>query len=120
MKQKNKNNFIMDTDWLFEGILDAEQKQYVLLDYFQKMNQHLERMEVYPMFIELSFYVIIILRSLRRYAYIFIGPIFVKFRIIGLVDVEMNQDGIKIKSNKTLIKYKKQLLKKKQYKKLIL
>ncbi len=44
----------MNTDWLFEGILDAEQKQYVLLDYFQKMNQHLERMEVYPMFIELS------------------------------------------------------------------
>ena len=44
----------MNTDWLFDGILDAEQKQYVLLDYFQKMNQHLERMEVYPMFIELS------------------------------------------------------------------
>ena len=44
----------MDTDWLFDGILDAEQKQYVLLDYFQKMNKHLERMEVYPMFIELS------------------------------------------------------------------
>jgi hypothetical protein len=53
-KKKNKNKFIMNTDWLFEGILDAEQKQYVLLDYFQKMNQHLERMEVYPMFIELS------------------------------------------------------------------
>jgi len=44
----------MNTDWLFDGILDAEQKQYVLLDYFQEMNQHLERMEVYPMFIELS------------------------------------------------------------------
>jgi hypothetical protein len=29
MRQKNKNNFIMDTDWLFDGILDAEQKQYV-------------------------------------------------------------------------------------------
>jgi len=53
-KKRNKNNFIMDTDWLFDGILDAEQKQYVLLDYFQKMNQHLEKMEVYPMFIELS------------------------------------------------------------------
>jgi hypothetical protein len=54
-KQKNKKvNFIMDTDWLFEGILDAEQKQYVLLDYFQKMNKYLEQMKVYPMFIELS------------------------------------------------------------------
>ncbi len=29
MKQKNKNRFIMDTDWLFDGILDAEQKQYI-------------------------------------------------------------------------------------------
>jgi hypothetical protein len=54
MGMKQKNKFIMDTDWLFDGILDAEQKQYVLLDYFQKMNQYLERMEVYPMFIELS------------------------------------------------------------------
>ena len=44
----------MDTDWLFQGILDAEQKQYVLLDYFQNLNKHLELMEVYPMFIELS------------------------------------------------------------------
>lgn len=44
----------MDTDWIFQGILDAEQKQYVLLDYFQKLNKHLENMEVYPMFIELS------------------------------------------------------------------
>jgi hypothetical protein len=52
--RKNKLKFVMDTDWLFDGILDAEQKQYVLLDYFQKMNKHLERMEVYPMFIELS------------------------------------------------------------------
>lgn len=52
--KKNKSNFIMNTDWLFDGILDAEQKQYVLLDYFQKLNTHLDRMEVYPMFIELS------------------------------------------------------------------
>ena len=44
----------MDTDWIFQGIIDAEQKQYVLLDYFQKLNKHLENMEVYPMFIELS------------------------------------------------------------------
>jgi len=53
-KKNKKVEFLMDTDWLFDGILDAEQKQYVLLDYFQKLNKHLERMEVYPMFIELS------------------------------------------------------------------
>lgn len=49
-----KVEFILDTDWIFQGILDAEQKQYILLNYFQKLNKHLENMEVYPMFIELS------------------------------------------------------------------
>ena len=44
----------MDTDWIFQGILDSEQKQYVLLNYFQKLNEYLEDMKVYPMFIELS------------------------------------------------------------------
>ena len=53
-KTKKGVNFIMDTDWLFNGILDAEQKQYVLLDYFQKLNKYFEEMKIYPMFIELS------------------------------------------------------------------
>lgn len=44
----------MDTDWLFNGIIDSEQKQYILLDYFQKLNKDLEQMKVYPMFTELS------------------------------------------------------------------
>ena len=52
--EHKKVDFIMNTDWLFQGIIDAEQKQYVLLNYFQKLNKHLENMEVYPMFIELS------------------------------------------------------------------
>lgn len=54
MSTKKKIDFIMDTDWLFNGILDAEQKQYVLLDYFQKLNKYFEEMKIYPMFIELS------------------------------------------------------------------
>ena len=45
-RRHKKVEFIMDTDWLFQGILDAEQKQYVLLNYFQKLNKHLERMEL--------------------------------------------------------------------------
>ena len=53
-KPKKKFDFIMDTDWLFHGVLDAEQKQYVLLDYFQKLNKYFEEMKIYPMFIELS------------------------------------------------------------------
>lgn len=44
----------METDWLFHGVLDAEQKQYVLLNYFQKLNKYFEEMKIYPMFIELS------------------------------------------------------------------
>lgn len=44
----------MDTDWLFDGIVDAEQKEYVLLSYFQKLNKHLDEMKVYPMFTEIS------------------------------------------------------------------
>jgi hypothetical protein len=54
-KLRNKKvSFIMNTDWIFDGVLDSEQKQYVLLDYFQKMNKYLEDMKIYPMFIELS------------------------------------------------------------------
>ena len=44
----------MDTDWLFQGILDAEQKEYILLSYFQKINQNLEELKIYPMFTDLS------------------------------------------------------------------
>jgi hypothetical protein len=53
-KTKNNNSFVMDTDWLFNGTIDAEQKEYVLLGYFQKMNKNLEEMRIYPMFTELS------------------------------------------------------------------
>jgi len=44
----------MDTDWLFQGVIDAEQKQYVLLSYFQKLNNQLEEMKIYPMFTEIT------------------------------------------------------------------
>lgn len=54
MNRKSKIKFVMDTDWLFNGIIDSEQKQYILLDYFQKLNKDLEQMKVYPMFTELS------------------------------------------------------------------
>jgi hypothetical protein len=54
MAKKKKYDFVLDTDWLFNGLLDAEQKQYVLLDFFQKLNKHFEQLKVYPMFIELS------------------------------------------------------------------
>lgn len=54
LKRGGGVKFLMDTDWLFQGIIDSEQKQYVLLDYFKKMNKFFEEMKLYPMFIELS------------------------------------------------------------------
>jgi hypothetical protein len=52
--KKNKIEFVMDTDWIFDGVIDAELKQYVLLGYFQKLNKQLEEMKVYPMFTEIT------------------------------------------------------------------
>lgn len=54
MSKKNNLKFILGTDWVFDGIIDSEQKQYILLDYFQKLNKSLEDMKIYPMFTELS------------------------------------------------------------------
>lgn len=44
----------MDTDWMFEKPIDSEHKEYKLLSYFQKMGEKLEKLELYPGFIELS------------------------------------------------------------------
>jgi len=54
MDKKDKVKFLMDTDWVFQGTIDAEQKKYILLNYFQKLNKDLEEFKIYPMFIELS------------------------------------------------------------------
>lgn len=44
----------MDTDWIFDGIVDSEEKEYRLLSYFQKINQRIDEMKVYPSFTEIS------------------------------------------------------------------
>ena len=44
----------MNTDWMFEKPIDREYKEYKLLSYFQKMGDKLDRLELYPGFIELS------------------------------------------------------------------
>jgi hypothetical protein len=54
MARKKKIGFIMDTNWIIQPPIDTEYKQYVLLSYFQKMNEKLDNLEVYPSFIELS------------------------------------------------------------------
>jgi hypothetical protein len=53
-KQNKGFEFLLDTDWLFKAPIDLEHKQYVLLNYFQKLNERFDKFEVYPSFIELS------------------------------------------------------------------
>jgi len=52
--KKKKNNFLLDTDWMFQGYVDMEHKKYILLSYFQKLNKNLEEIKLYPMFTEIS------------------------------------------------------------------
>jgi hypothetical protein len=54
MGRKKKIEFLMGTDWMFEKPIDREHKEYKLLSYFQKMGEKLDKMELYPGFIELS------------------------------------------------------------------
>jgi hypothetical protein len=54
MARKKKIEFLMNTDWMFEKPIDREHKEYKLLSYFQKMGEKLDKMELYPSFIELS------------------------------------------------------------------
>jgi hypothetical protein len=49
-----KNNFLLDTDWIFQGYVDMEHKKYVLLSFFQKLNKNLEEIKIYPIFTEIS------------------------------------------------------------------
>jgi len=53
-KVKKGFEFLMNTDWVFQQPIDLEHKQYVLLSYFQKLNERFDKFEVYPSFIELS------------------------------------------------------------------
>jgi len=58
MAKKKKIEFLMDTDWMFEKPIDREHKEYKLLSYFQKMGEKLDKLELYPGFIELSLHLI--------------------------------------------------------------
>jgi len=54
MKKNKKISLILDPDWIVKEPIDYEHKQYVFLDYLQKVNKKLDKLEVYPSFIELS------------------------------------------------------------------
>lgn len=53
-KKKNKNNFMLDTDWLIQQPIDFEHKKYILLSYLQKIDKLLEENKLYPHFTEIS------------------------------------------------------------------
>lgn len=47
-------NFILPTDWMFNQPIDAEHKKYLLMSYFQKIDDLIIENKLYPHFIELS------------------------------------------------------------------
>jgi hypothetical protein len=52
--KKNKLEFHMQTDWVVKEPIDLELKEYLMLDYFQKLDKSLENKKLYPEFSELS------------------------------------------------------------------
>lgn len=44
----------MKTDWIIQEPIDLEHKQYVLLDYLQKLDKNLDSFKLYPQFQEIS------------------------------------------------------------------
>jgi hypothetical protein len=44
----------MKTDWLIQEPIDLEHKQYILLDYLQKLDKNLDSFKLYPQFQEIS------------------------------------------------------------------
>ena len=100
-----KLKFLMDTNWLFQGVIDAEQKQYVLLGYFQKLNTQLEEMKVYPMFTEITLHLANIQNIIKHGKIIYIDK---KFKSI---DEELTYTDLKTKEIPNLTEPKRSELK---------
>jgi hypothetical protein len=65
-RRKQKIEFLMPTDWMFEKPIDKEHKEYKLLSYFQKMGEKLDKLELYPGFIELSLHLMNVQTLIRE------------------------------------------------------
>ncbi len=61
----------MNTDWMFEKPIDREYKEYKLLSYFQKMGDRLDKLELYPSFIELSLHLMNVQALVRDHKIIY-------------------------------------------------
>jgi hypothetical protein len=71
MARKKKIEFLMDTDWMFEKPIDREYKEYKLLSYFQKMGDRLDKLELYPGFIELSLHLMNVQALMRDHKIVY-------------------------------------------------
>ena len=61
----------MNTDWMFEKPIDREYKEYKLLSYFQKMGDKLDKLELYPGFIELSLHLMNVQALMRDHKIVY-------------------------------------------------
>jgi hypothetical protein len=63
----------MKTDWLFQEPIDLEHKQYVLLDYLQKLDKNLNNLKLYPQFQEISLHLASINQKKKKGQYLTLG-----------------------------------------------
>jgi hypothetical protein len=109
-RKKQKIEFLMPTDWMFEKPIDKEHKEYKLLSYFQKMGEKLDRLELYPSFIELSLHLMNVQTLIRERKIIYTDKKFntiddellirdLKVKNLPELTDEEQQEFIKILSN---------------------
>ena len=82
----------MNTDWMFEKPIDREYKEYKLLSYFQKMGEKLDKLELYPGFIELSLHLMNVQALMRD------GKIVYTEKKLNNIDDEIMVKDLKVKS----------------------
>lgn len=101
-RRKQKIEFLLPTDWMFEKPIDKEHKEYKLLSYFQKMGEKLDRLELYPGFIELSLHLMNVQTLIRERKIIYTDKKF------NTIDDELLIRDLKVKNLPELTTEEKQ------------
>ena len=96
MARRKKIEFLMNTDWMFEKPIDREYKEYKLLSYFQKMGDKLDKLELYPGFIELSLHLMNIQALMRDKKIVYTD------KKLNSVDDEIMVKDLKVKDAPTM------------------
>jgi len=96
MARRKKIEFLMNTDWMFEKPIDREYKEYKLLSYFQKMGDKLDKLELYPGFIELSLHLMNIQALMRDKKIVYTD------KKLNTVDDEIMVKDLKVKDAPTM------------------